>query len=376
MSLLRPPLSRSPRPAVAGRPSNSRRFLSIVVSGSLLLTTMPAIAATPSTASASRSTATFAGHGAASRSTTPSRTIALRPAAKWMPHTWKRSFVIPYGTAREQLGTGIEGDGEGLLVGPDHGAQAPDRSWWILDTHKFRLARYSSQGTFREELKIPPEHLVNGQFFPHQLPRVLNDGTFLAGFVGDGGTDLLRAKNGRIDTVHLNREVGIRTDDGRKLYGFDWEGPMIEANVKTGEVRDTNWFRARGDQRYRVTLIDGKLRVVLPDSMRPLDRTWKLTSHRGKPILATVQVASGVDGRLHLFLTGFEDRPGAPDLVGYTTISASGRLAPIERALSPFGPGDTGSPSQLGVRPRSSTPWLMFVREDGVHVYQRRASSR
>jgi hypothetical protein len=45
-----------------------------------------------------------------------------------------------------------------------------------------------------------------------------------------------------------------------------------------------------------------------------VDRTWKLTNNEGKPIQVQVQVASGTDGRLHLFLTGFEDRPGAPDL--------------------------------------------------------------
>ena len=375
MSTLQPPLARSSRPAAAHRPSGNRRLLTLVVSGALLLSAVPAPATTPSTVAETRTTAPSAAHAAASRST-PSRTIALQPAAERMPQTWTRSFVIPYGDEREQLGTGLEGDGEGLLVGPNYGAQSARGSWWIVDTHKFRLARYSSKGTFRQDLKIPPEHLVNGQYFPHQLPRVLNDGTFLAGVVGDGGTNLLRAKNGTIDTVQLDREVGIRTDDGRRLYGFDWEGPMIEADVTTGEVRDTNWFRTRSGDRYRVSLTAGKLRVVLPDAKRPVDRTWKLTSNRGRPIQGQVQVASGVDGRIHLFLTGFEDRPDAPNLAGYTTISARGRLGLIERSLSPFGTGDPGSPSQLGVRPKRSTPWLMFVREDGVHVYQRRTGSR
>ena len=372
MSPLRSPFPRSTRPPTTRQTSRGRRLLTIVLAGLLLVGT-PALA----TPAAPSSTSTAPSARAATTpvaSATTNRTIVLRPAAKRMPKTWKRSFVIPYGEGRKQLGTGLEGDGEGLRVGPDYGAQAPDGSWWILDTHKFRLARYSSKGTFRQALPIPPEHLADGQYFPHGLPRVLNDGTFLAGYIAGGGTNLLRAKNGRIDTLRLNREAEFRTDDGRKLYGFDWEGPMVEANVKTGKVRDTNWFRTRSGARYRITLIDGKLRVVLPDAKRPVDRSWKLTSHKGKPIQAQVQVASGTDGRLHLFLTGFEDRPGAPDLVGYTTISANGKLGPIERALSPFGESDPGSPSQLGVRPRSSTPWLMFVREDGVHVYQRSGS--
>jgi hypothetical protein len=373
MTRRRSPFPRSTRPPTTRRTSSSRQLLTIVLTGLLLVGTVPAGAAptsTASTASTARATTTPVA------SKTPTRTIVLRPAAKRMPETWKRSFVIPYGDGRKQLGTGLEGDGEGLRVGPNYGAQAPDGSWWFLDTHKYRLARYSSKGTFRQELRIPPKHLAGGQYFPHQLPRVLNDGTFLAGHVVDGGTNLLRAKNGRIDTVRLNREAVFRTDDGRKLYGFDWDGPMVEANVKTGKVRDTNWFRTRSGERYRVTLTDGKLRVVLPDAKRPVDRTWKLTNDRGKPIQAQVQVASGTDGKLHLFLTGFEDRPGAPDLAGYTTISAKGKLGPIERVLSPFGESDPGSPSQLGVRPKSSTPWLMFIREDGVHVYQRRTGDR
>jgi hypothetical protein len=336
-------------------------MLTIVLTGLILAGNVPAIA------SAASAPSTF---------TRPSRTIVLEPAAKRMPDTWKRSFVIPYGDGRKQLGTDLEGDGEGLRVGPNYGAQAPDGSWWIIDTHKTRLARYSPKGTFRQELPIPPEHLADGRFFPHQLPRVLNDGTFLAGHIAGGGTNLLRAKNGELETVRLNREVGFRTDDGRKLYGFDWDGLMVEANPKTGKVRGTNWFRTRGGERYRVTLIDGELRVRLPDAKRPVDRTYKLTNSTGKPILAQVQIASGTDGTLHLFLTGFEDRPGAPDLAGYATISASGKLGPIERSLSPWGEADPGSPSQLGVRPKSSAPWLMFVFKDGVHVYERSATAK
>lgn len=375
MTCIQSPLPRSARPATSREASNARRLLTIVLGGLLLLGNAPAVAthvAAPSTSTAStaRVSTTLAA------SATSSRTIVLQPAAKRMPKAWKQSFVIPYGDGRKQLGTGLEGDGEGLRVGPNYGAQAPDGSWWLIDTHKFRLARYSSKGTFRQELTIPPRHLVNGEYFPHRLPRVLDDGTFYAGHLAGGYTNLLRAKNGRIDTVRLNREAEFRTDDGRKLYGFDWDGPMVEADVKSGKVRDTNWFRTRSGERYRVTLIDGKLRVVLPDAKRPVDRTWKLTNNKGKPIQAQVQVASGTDGRLHLFLTGFEDRPGAPDLAGYATISASGKLGPIERSLSPFGESDPGSPSQLGVRPRGRTPWLMFVREDGVHVYQRSTANR
>jgi hypothetical protein len=369
MTPLRSPSAR-PAPLRGTRTLTVRhRLMPALVTGLVLLSALPAVAAAPPTTSSAPSSASTAQTGSPSST---GRSIVLRPAVERMPKTWKRSFVIPYGDGRKQLGTGLEGDGEGLRVGPNHGAQGPDGSWWFIDTHKFRLARYSSKGRFLQELKVPKEHLVGGRYFPHQLPRVLNDGTFLAGNIVAGGTDMLRANHGRIDTVRLDREVGIRTDDGRKLYGFDWEGPMVEADIRTGRVRDTNWFRTRSGERYRVTLIDGKLRVVLPDARRPVDRTWAVTTRNGEPVQAQVQVASGTDGTLHLLLTGFEDRPGAPDLAGYTTISRHGKLAPVERTLNPFGPTDPGSPSHLGVRPKSTTPWLMFLREDGVHVYQRR----
>jgi hypothetical protein len=346
-------------------PTPVRRIITAVVTVLLVLGAAPAIAASPTAASPSPRA------GTRDAAAAPQRSIVLRPAVTRMPASWKRAFVIPYGEARTKLGVGLEGDGEGLVVGPNYGAQGPDGSWWFLDTHKFRLARYSPKGAFRQQLAIPKEHLVQGQYFPHQFPRVMNDGTFLASALVGDGTNLLRARHGRIDTLRLNREAAFRTDDGRKLYGFDWEGPMVEADPKTGKVRDTTWFRTRRGDRYRVTLTDSRLRLVLPDAKRPVDRTWSLTTKAGKPIIAQVQVASGTDGRLHLFLTGFEDRPGAPDLTGYTTISPHGRLGPLEPTLTPFGPGEPGSPSQLGVRPKNTTPWLMFVREDGVHVYQR-----
>jgi hypothetical protein len=43
-------------------------------------------------------------------------------------------------------------------------------------------------------------------------------------------------------------------------------------------------------------------------------------------------------------------------------------VSQTEPIADPFSPSDPGSPSHLGVTPGTSTPWIMVVGEDGVHV--------
>ena len=50
-------------------------------------------------------------------------------------------------------------------------------------------------------------------------------------------------------------------------------------------------------------------------------------------------------------------------------MSPDGQVGQMEPIVDPFSPSDSGSPSHLGVTPGTSTPWIMVVWEDGVHVF-------
>jgi len=46
-------------------------------------------------------------------------------------------------------------------------------------------------------------------------------------------------------------------------------------------------------------------------------------------------------------------------------------VSPVEALPNPLNESDPGSPAQLSMAPGSSTPMLVYVLPDGVHVYER-----
>jgi hypothetical protein len=46
-------------------------------------------------------------------------------------------------------------------------------------------------------------------------------------------------------------------------------------------------------------------------------------------------------------------------------------VAEVEALPDPFGEADPGSPAQLVMAPGASTPVLVYVLPDGVHIYER-----
>ena len=107
---------------------------------------------TTTTSTAAESTTTAAAPTSTSQVTTtttlPQGTYVLPVATEKMPESWTEVFLIPYGETPQTLGTSLSGDGDGLLLGPDYGAQAPDGSWWFLDVAKQRMAHFGDDGAF------------------------------------------------------------------------------------------------------------------------------------------------------------------------------------------------------------------------------------
>jgi hypothetical protein len=210
-----------------------------------------------------------------------------------------------------------------------------------------------------------------GVHFQFQLPRVLDDGTLVANRLGIDTTTILRLSEGTFETTVLNRQFVPRTDDGTTLYGFDIEDTtFLEVDPTTGNATETEWFRTRSGSRFGITAVPGKLTVSLPDASVEHTLTFEAAEVGGSAFLS-LEVAAGEDGTLHLFIIGFPERDESLQLAGYMTIAKDGTLGPLEPMRDPFTPADPGSPSHLGVQPATSTPWLMFIDEDGVRVFRR-----
>lgn len=298
--------------------------------------------------------------------------LVLPPATETMPETWQEDLFIPYGDTVETLGTSLGGDGEGIQIGPDYGAQGPDGTWWFLDTAKLRLVQFSGEGEFLKEAVLEEDLLSQGVYFQYQLPRVLDSGMLVANRLAGDITLLLRARGEELDTVPVNRGFFPKVDDGNLLYGFSAgeDSTPLEVNPHTGTAIETEWFRTRTGDRFRITSSRGELRVELPDA--EVDLTIPVVAGEvGGNAFFSVEAASGINGTLHLFLLGLAEDDESLQLAGYLTIASDGTVSSLEPMRDPFTSADPGSPSRLGVRPLSGDPWMMFIDEDGVRVFTR-----
>jgi hypothetical protein len=304
-------------------------------------------------------------------------TLVLAPSLPEMPDPWTVQLFLPYeegpdGEEEELLGTSLGGDGEGIQIGPDYGAQGPDGTWWFLDAAKLRLAHFSPTGEFLKAVVLDPDLLSQGLYFQYQLPRVLDSGMLVANRLDNSSTAILRARSEEIDVVSVDVLFFPRVDDGRLLYGFsaDDDATLLEVDPNTGIDTPTDWFRTRAGTRFRVGAGPGELHLELPDA--GVDTVLTVVAGElGGPALFGIEVASGIDGTLHLFFSGVAAADESVGLSGYLTVAPDGAVGGLEPTRSPFSAADPGSPSHLGVQPGTNDPWLMFIDEDGVRIFRR-----
>lgn len=335
-------------------------------------TTTTTTASTTTTTTTTTSTTTTV----STTTTTVPGGLVLPVALEAMPGTWVEAFTIPYGETSDTLGIHLIGDGEGFMVGPDYGAQTPDGSWWFLDTGKFRLAHFSDTGEYRGEVIVPESLLTNGTYFQYQLPRVLADGTFLASRVDAGRTTFLRLRGTNLDSFAVAQEMIPRTDDGTIVYGFSFDegSNRIAVEPRDGVAGVVDWFLTRGGQRFRVEGGTGGLLVELPDASPATTVELEFEAAEvGGPVYLSLEVATGNDGTIHIFMLGYPERDETLQLAGYLSISPNGDVSDVEPMRNPFSDADPASPSRLGVRPGTNDVTYMVVTEEGVTVYVRRS---
>ncbi|WKZ82347.1 MAG: hypothetical protein QY307_09730 [Acidimicrobiia bacterium] len=298
--------------------------------------------------------------------------LAIPEALAEMGSDWMEEVFIPYGSAETDLGTSPGGEGGLLDLGPEYGAQGPDGTWWFLDVAKTRLARYAADGAFLDALPIPVELLSQGVYAQFQLPRVLAGGEFVAFRLGQGSTAMMLVTEAGFEEIEIPGYVVPRVDDGATLYGFDDQGAMVGVDPAAAVTFSVEWFMTQSGSRYRITLVEGGLRIELPDAPQPVDRILPMVYAADSSVgaFAGIQVATTADGRIHLLLTGAPESDESVQLAGYATILPDGSVTPVTPVRNPFTPSDPGSPGQLGAAFGTDLPWLMVVDVDGIRIYR------
>lgn len=301
------------------------------------------------------------------------RVVLNPPSAFAAP--WREVFALPYGDARERLGTSLGGDGEGITVGPSYGTQLPDGTWWFLDAAHKRLAQFSDTGQYLGEVVLPPEHLGQGQYFQYQLPQALADGTLvLSSTTIDSPALLLMAPDRSLRRVPLAQWVGVRATDGTALYGFDENDALVKVAPATGAIEPVTSFAGQTGDAYTVAVDDtdagGSLAITRPGVTLELPVT--AASDPSAAVHPRVEVAMGADGVLALLVVGMvEQLDGeAWEVSGLLRLDKEGRgtLDSVRDFASDADPGDG---LRLGVRLGDSRPWLMAIDPDAVRVYRR-----
>jgi hypothetical protein len=294
--------------------------------------------------------------------------IVIPAVTKTMPAAWTEVFAIPYGPRAEQLGTSQGGDqGGSVMFGPEYGVPAPDGSWWFLDVGKHRLAHYDATGAFLDAVKVP-NSLSTG--FPWYQAHVLDDGTLVAfRTVGSGGGGMLRLRDGVLDEVPLPTMFDAYYDDGSLLYGTVGRGKLMSLDPLTGVFRPVTgyWLPSGGGFTFDDNFDTGR---VAYDSDTA---SVSLTAVSASGAIAHVgrEFRAGDDGTLHVLLMGYGDDASSVQLAAYLTISPSGEITEPEPVADLYADADGGSPAHLVMAPGESSPMLVYVMDDGVHVYRR-----
>ena len=295
-------------------------------------------------------------------------TVLLSPFSEMGPGWTEQTF--PYGEGEEFLGTSPGGDG--LMLGPEYGTQTPDGSWWFLDAANLRIAHFAADGTYLDQVVMPEDLLVDGLFFQYQMPQGLDDGSITAGgFPSEDTMSLLRIAEGQATGATFEGAVPLVTTDGELLYGVGDDGAPHALDPAQPILGPVDWLLARDGNRFMVTVNGEGIVLELPDA--GLTRTLQMRYSEDPDVVAHggIEVETGVDGTIFIVIYGAPESDETLGIGGFVSVTPDGQVSQMEPIVDPFSPSDPGSPSHLGVTPGTSTPWIMVVWEDGVHVFTR-----
>lgn len=297
-------------------------------------------------------------------------TLAL-PHPSTLSAKWRNTAILTYGNATSRPGTSP--GGEGLDFGPSYGVQLPDRTWWILDAAKRRLAHYSDAGGYLGQAALPTKYLHLGLYVQWANPHALADGTVvLTSTTIDAPALLLLFPTGRFTRVRLDRFVNVVISNGHSLYGFDEDDSMVRVRPRTGAITAVTDFVGQGGRPFRISVGPGHLRVRRPGVNLRLNLADK--SHPAATVYPSVEAAMGADGKLWILASGIvEPSPGsAHDVVGLFAVARSGSVSVVFKSRTLTSDADPGDGHRLSLRHGGTRPTLMFIDPDAVRVYRKK----
>jgi hypothetical protein len=295
--------------------------------------------------------------------------VLLGPFAEMGPEWVER--VFPYGESEDTLGTSP--GGEGLMLGPEYGTQTPDETWWFLDAASLRVAHFDADGAYLDQVVLPEDLLVDGQYFQFQMPQGLDDGSVVAsGFRSEDAMALMQVTDGAATQSLFAGAIGLGTTDGELLYGFSAEDQLARS-LRPGELvpEVVDFFLARDGSRWMVRVVEDQVLVALPDAGVTRILQMRFSEDPEVPVRGGIEVDTGSDGTIYILLYGTPESDESLGVGGFVSISPEGVVSEAEPIVDPSSLSDPGSPSRLGVTPGTSNPWIMVVWEDGVHIFSR-----
>jgi hypothetical protein len=275
---------------------------------------------------------------------------------------------VPYGPGEEQLGTADQERSPGW--GPEYGAPSADGTWWILDLHKRRVARFDAQGVFLGAVPVP------GRYMDVQFPFVLDERWLVINGAPTPGVvaDPQRAR--RVEIPEHERFVPWTHSDGHAVYGDDGTAVhVVTADGRGGlEFGRADSMRAGDGSRFLVRAEEdhSTLTVDLLDRPNPVRISLRMTGPDERRIEPATEYAADASGTIHLLVVADLD---GTQLAGYLSITSDGQVNPIESVANPLTESAPGSPARLRVVPGTSEPAIVAAETDALVVRIRGAPS-
>lgn len=263
---------------------------------------------------------------------------------------WHEAFAVPYGDADDQLGAG--------KWGPPSAAPDEDGNWWVLDSGKARLARFTSLGEHAGALPLPA-----GKARHNRLDvlggRAVTSGTGLSFVVADEAGATL-ADFGEGFTYW-------KYSDGTSLYGSNGMAISL-ADDGAVEFRNFTSLQAPNGNRFNVT-IDGTTLDVYFASHHDRVRIGLTGVVEGA---LAVDYAADAYGTVHLLLHGVDD--DGRQRSGYLTVTApAGDRRATTSGIEPLRDRSTidDVTGRLRIIPGTTTPALVYADADALRIFIR-----
>ena len=163
---------------------------------------------------------------------------------------WRLVASIPFGPRREALGEIPEGPRSPVPMVPFSFAVAPDRSFWILDEVKRRVAHYSAEGRFIGDLG----GLRFDRFHPHPRDLVIAGLAFESGILRQTS---MRGALGSVTLIPLFATIQLRRNTtGAQNYRVGNEVQLNAGTVYPLRDRTQLLLQANAKVRGRDTSAD------------------------------------------------------------------------------------------------------------------------